>query len=487
MFRYLLLLLVLSLPLWSQQGTYNAIQAPDCQFFVYLPSGTATTVVFDNRTTGCTDWAVTYNSSGYSAVSFLFQSAPNNAGSPGTWGAYGGTTVTGSNPMTSTTQTSSTFSGYQPWLRASVTLTGSGIVQGAVYGWRYKPTGSGGGGGGCPDPCPVVGVDAPGAASTADPVQVAGNDGTNVRAIKTDTSGNAAVVGPIADGGSTVGIQPVIIGGQASGNLVRQFGLLDTLTDASATGGRSLAAGLSLFNGTTWDRMRGSTLGAYVQGAIAQAGNVTSVNPLLIGGRSGTAGVALTVSSSGFLQLDGTTVGLGTADGVVNTNVLMPTFQGVANTTTTGHMFRTIGLLYNGSTWDRPRGSATAGLTIGGFGSGASGTLYGMTACNSSAAVSVGPGTTVELVSLTASRAVRVCAFTIDADTAASTAQFVYGTGTNCGTGTTNLTGAYALGVGQSVNVGSGLGELFKTAAGNALCLTAVTGTIAGHVSYAKY
>lgn len=484
MFRYLLLLLALSLPLWSQQGTYNAIQAPDCQIFVYLPSGTSTTVVFDNRTAGCTDWAVTYNSSGYSAVSFLFQSAPNNAGSPGTWGAYGGTTVTGSNPMTATTQTSSTFSGYQPWLRASVTLTGSGIVQGAVYGWRYRPTGSGGGGGGCPDPCPVVGVDAPGAASTADPVQVAGNDGTNVRAIKTDTGGNTAVVGSTADGGSTVGLQPVVIGGQASGNLVRQFGLLDTLTDASATGGRSLAVGASVFDGTNWNRQRGNLLGTWIQGpggdgvANAAAGNTVRIAGMTGGGTTGVLRT-IRVGSQGALELQGGSVAQ--ADGISN-NQILPTYDGAS-----GGSSRSINYAFNGSTWDRVRGSATAGLTVGGYSSGATGTLYGMTACDSSAVINVTAGSTTGLVGISGTRSTRVCGFTITSETASSTATFVQGLDTNCAIGPSNLTGALSMGVASNITHGSGLGELFKTGAGFALCLTAVTGNITGVVTYARF
>ena len=175
------------------------------------------------------------------------------------------------------------------------------------------------------------------------------------------------------------------------------------------------------------------------------------------------------------------TVASSNADGASNAaNTLRNSASG-------DNITKTYGYSFNGSTWDRNRGSSAAGQTVGGFGSGASGTLYGMSACDSSAVVNVAAGATTELVPLTASRSVRVCGFAITADTAASTAKFVQGTGTNCGTGTADLTGAMAMGVASNVTLGSGLGELFKTTAANALCLTAVTGTITGVVSYARY
>ena len=48
--------------------------------------------------------------------------------------------------------------------------------------------------GACPNPCPVEGVDAAGAAPTVPPLAVAGFDGTNNQRIKTDTSGDLLTV-----------------------------------------------------------------------------------------------------------------------------------------------------------------------------------------------------------------------------------------------------------------------------------------------------
>jgi len=134
-------------------------------------------------------------------------------------------------------------------------------------------------------------------------------------------------------------------------------------------------------------------------------------------------------------------------------------------------------------------GAAPVGnpLWMAGLGSGATGgLLYPITACDSSAVVTVTAGNTTEIVSLTASRSIRVCSFSLSISLA-GTAQWVTGTGTNCGSGTANLTGAYSIATGATAAQGGGMGELFKSPASNALCLAAVTGNITGVVSYAKY
>ena len=118
---------------------------------------------------------------------------------------------------------------------------------------------------------------------------------------------------------------------------------------------------------------------------------------------------------------------------------------------------------YNGSTWDR------------------------QFTCPSSAVINVSAAATTELVALSASQIIRVCSFVISGDTAATTATFVYGTGANCGSGTTSLTGAMRMQDEGSISSTGMNGSLFRTAASNALCLTAATGAVTGFVTYAKY
>ncbi len=134
-------------------------------------------------------------------------------------------------------------------------------------------------------------------------------------------------------------------------------------------------------------------------------------------------------------------------------------------------------------------GAAPSGnpLYMAGLGSGLTGgALIAPTVCDQSAVITVTGGNTTEIVALTASQSIRVCSFSASISLAGS-AQFVDGTGTNCGTGAGNLTGAYSIATGVTSSQGSGLGQLFKTRSGRALCLTAVTGDVTGLVSFAKY
>jgi hypothetical protein len=208
-----------------------------------------------------------------------------------------------------------------------------------------------------------------------------------------------------------------------------------------------------------------------VVGSVA-SGTTDSGNPVKVGGvyrtvlstlTNGQRGdVAVTdggavISAMGLRQITG-------ADGLSNTSSIgYPiSMLGASSPATALAGLSIAPLVFNGSTWDR------------------------QFTCPSSAVINVAAGTT-ELVALTASQVIRVCSFTITGVTALTTATFVYGTGAACGTSQVALTGAMQLGVSTSIsNTGSG-GSLFRTASANALCLTAVTGTVTGFLSYAKY
>lgn len=58
---------------------------------------------------------------------------------------------------------------------------------------------------------------------------------------------------------------------------------------------------------------------------------------------------------------------------------------------------------------------------------------------------------------------------------ATSVVTFTYGTGTNCGTGTTSITGAMTFAAGQVLNLGIGNGAVFVLPPGNDLCITIAT------------
>lgn len=106
--------------------------------------------------------------------------------------------------------------------------------------------------------------------------------------------------------------------------------------------------------------------------------------------------------------------------------------------------------------------------------------------CDSSAAISVAAAAVQEIVALTASQSIYVCSFVITGDTLATTGQFRYGTGTTCGTGTVNLTGAMRMPDEGAITL-SNDGYLFRTIASNAICISAVTGAITGFIEYTKF
>jgi hypothetical protein len=103
----------------------------------------------------------------------------------------------------------------------------------------------------------------------------------------------------------------------------------------------------------------------------------------------------------------------------------------------------------------------------------------------SSVSVAISTATTTQLVALSAGKVVYACGFTASVG-ATTTAQFEYGTGTTCGTGTTVLTGAFAPATGAVLGL-SGEGSRFATPAGNALCvLSTGTGGINGVLTFVQ-
>jgi len=104
----------------------------------------------------------------------------------------------------------------------------------------------------------------------------------------------------------------------------------------------------------------------------------------------------------------------------------------------------------------------------------------------SSVVINISSTGTTQLVAPVAGKAVYVCQVTASGGSAA-TATLEYGTGSNCGTGTTTLTGALALNATQPVSMGWG-GAVVTAPAGNALCLLAggTVTTAQGVLSYVQ-
>ena len=202
------------------------------------------------------------------------------------------------------------------------------------------------------------------------------------------------------------------------------------------------------------------------------AGNVASGatdsgNPVKVGGKYMSSPTVLENGQRGDVQL--TTTGAVKATLMLNNSdtaaqILADNVDGVATSSTTNKLtVLNRAYSYNGSTWDR-------NFT-----------------CPFSAVINVSAAATTQLVALASSQIIRVCSFVISGDTAATTATFVYGTGANCGTGTTSLTGAMRMPDEGSIALSGMNGSLFRTIASNALCLTAATGAVTGFVTYAQY
>lgn len=111
-----------------------------------------------------------------------------------------------------------------------------------------------------------------------------------------------------------------------------------------------------------------------------------------------------------------------------------------------------------------------------------------------SAVVNVTTATTTQLVALSGTTIIYVCDYNFTISqvvTTPNTIKFVYGTGASCGTGTVNLTGLFGDGgvtaAAPIVIASSSTGTTFKTAAGNALCVTTAIGATASFQGVITY
>jgi hypothetical protein len=70
---------------------------------------------------------------------------------------------------------------------------------------------------------------------------------------------------------------------------------------------------------------------------------------------------------------------------------------------------------------------------------------------------------------------------------ATSVVTLSYGTGTNCGTGTTAFYGPATFQAGESIYDGTGNGAIFVVPQSNAVCITIATAVAPGWLSYAQF
>jgi hypothetical protein len=101
--------------------------------------------------------------------------------------------------------------------------------------------------------------------------------------------------------------------------------------------------------------------------------------------------------------------------------------------------------------------------------------------------ISISTATTTQLVAAVGGKAIYVTAW--DVISAGTTNfSFEYGSGSNCATGTTALTGAYSLVAQFGAAKGSGLGPVLVVPAGNALCaVSSAAVQVSGSLAYTQF
>ncbi len=246
-----LLSFLFALALHAQNFT---VQQPNCQIFVHFTAlnqtaPTSPNAGLDNRTTACTTWNMAISVSGFASATVALQSAPDNAGVPGTWVTYANSTIISAsphnnNPIVTATEDFVWIVGYQPWVRVKLTaVTGSGTVNGGAFGCNIpsagaSPTAS--------QNVVIVGPLGQAVMASSIPVVIASNQS----AVPVDgpvAAGVAASGNPVQNGG----VDPT---GKAQANLVDsgggQYSYLGCDSSAevalSGTGYTSIVSGVSL-------------------------------------------------------------------------------------------------------------------------------------------------------------------------------------------------------------------------------------------------
>lgn len=125
-------------------GAEAQINGADCATPFYL-STIGQRLPIDNRTSGCTIWTVTVSASGYASYQLEVDNASNVAGTAGAYGVWSpALVIDGTFPLTTLAGDKATMTGYYPWVSVQlVTNSGSGFVQGMLYGWKTPPNGVG--------------------------------------------------------------------------------------------------------------------------------------------------------------------------------------------------------------------------------------------------------------------------------------------------------------------------------------------------------
>lgn len=284
-----------------------------------------------------------------------------------------------------------------------------------------------------------------GKVSTSAPTYVNGTAG----ALSLDTAGNLRTVGTSTppSGGAATQVQGTAAAGSPPvGNPVQTGGTDGTNIQPISvdTSGRQVVVGTTAAAAA----FSGNAIGVgSVSSTSMPTGDASGTfRPLL---NNGLGGIDVVVQGLSYTPLDG-----------ISNNFSAP--YRVAGGTRLAAPWVVGQYLFNGATWDR------------------------QFTCSNSAVVSVTAASTTQIVALSGSTVIRVCSFDLSISLT-GTAKFLYGTGTNCAGAPADLTGAMNIATGGFNALSAAQGSLFRGAAGNALCIAAVTGNVTGFVTYAQY
>lgn len=376
------------------------------------------------------------------------------------------------------------------------------------------------------------------APSATNPLWMAGNQPTSV------TMQNAAVANGNGTTLTVTGLQTALVNVNCSvacsgGTTINFEGTDSTGTFFSLAAfpvvGTSTAVSSATTSGQFWIPVSGLTtirarISAYSAGTITVTGTpVFGVNatvaqvantnangqatmanssPVVIASNQS----ALTVNNATAANLNAAVVGTGTAGSPAG-NIL--TVQGVASMTAlAGNTTQLAGNAI--STGNGTQGTGTARVAIAsdnsavaGLGAGATGSaapanaiyqgtlqgdgttgghLKGIIQCDSVATYDASTTGSTQMVALASGQTIYVCGYAITTGGTATNVKLVYGTGSNCATGSTNLTPAYQLVANGGIVDRAPFWGGMKTASANALCVNAsAANAVQATVYYAQF
>lgn len=274
-------------------------------------SASGTSIVLDNRRTGCYQWRVTYSNAGFSALSIQLESAPDNGGSPGSWSAFTGSTVVtdGTNPSTSITFATIGIHSTASFVRLNLSsATGSGVISYQVWGANSTSVASLGAGGssGATGPTGTTGPTGPSGATGA--TGTAGSTGATGATGPTGV-GTTGATGAMGATGATGNpqIQQIVV--VTPSNAVTFTSIPQTFTNLFLTSfyGVTIADTVEIqFNGDTnsdyqWVQQRFNAGGvAYTQSSGSTALFLNTANGIVPGSNS-TIATFLSYTTTGLM------------------------------------------------------------------------------------------------------------------------------------------------------------------------------------------